>query len=142
MEVIYSKFNFRYLAGTLSVSQTPLSEIKNSNLSLNICWDSTKNIWGFPCRCPTFIAVSLSILRWTCCLFLFSSPVNKIDSTDVSPVPWYSTSGGSWFEQPSSISMECPWLALILSKFSVNAKRFFEFVATICLSTSKSKFTP
>src|SRR4051812_9350931 len=59
---------FKYFVGTLSVNQTPLSEMKNLKLSLYICSASTVKTNGFPCLCPTLIAVSKSLLKCTCCL--------------------------------------------------------------------------
>lgn len=52
----------KYCAGTWSVSQTPFSDKKKSNLSLNIANAFISNKIGSPCRCPTDFAVSMSLL--------------------------------------------------------------------------------
>lgn len=82
-----SSIRRRWRGGTLSTSQTPLSERYKTEPSACIAAASTENTTGGPCRRPTSIAVATSGDRWTWCRPTLRNPSRKAGSAAFLLVP-------------------------------------------------------
>lgn len=77
-----------YRGGTVSTSHTPFSDWLNGMPLRAMSPAAILRMVGVPLRAPTWVAVLVSALRWTCWRFPLRSPCFWIEGRLAAIVPW------------------------------------------------------